>query len=314
MRRDVCSYGYFLLMPNRWDPARQTLTRWIDLEEGPAEMTLAQADGHAGSPVAARFDRALSRREQSGARRMISRMLRLDETAEDVARFHRVDRRWKRTGRARLFRSPTLFEDLIKTVTNCNVQWSGTIRMNERLCAVVNPAFPRAAQLARRSPAALRTRCGLGYRDRRVVEIARIVARGELDIERLEDAQTPDAEVEKALLMLPGIGPYAAANVMQLLGRYSRLALDTETMRHGRVVLGMNEEGRSLERRLHSHYEGFGDERFRSYWFELWSFYESVKGPAWTWEPRTTGREFTRAHLERASPPTPPNRARARSV
>lgn len=229
---------------------------------------------------------------------MIARMLRLDESSADVARFHRVDPRWKRSGRARLFRSPSFFEDLIKTVTNCNVQWSGTIRMNERLCAVVNPAFPRATQLARRRPETLRTRCGLGYRDKRVVELAKIVAGGDLDIARLEDGSTPDDEVEKTLVSLPGIGPYAAANVMQLLGRYSRLALDTETMRHGRVVLGMMEEGRDLERRLHAHYEAFGDERFRSYWFELWSFYEGVKGDAWEWEPRTTGREFTRAHLE----------------
>lgn len=303
-RRDVCSYGYFLLMPNQWDPAARTLTRWLDLADGSARVTLAQPGDAAGLPVKAKFDRALSRTEQAQAKRMIARMLRLDETESATARFHAIDPRWKVSGRARLFRSPTFFEDLIKTVTNCNVQWSGTIRMNERLCAVINPAFPKPSQLARRKPESLRTRCGLGYRDQRIVELGRIVAAGELDIERLEDPATPDEDVERTLVALPGIGPYAAANIMQLLGRYSRLALDTETMRHGKAVLGMTEEGKALERRLHKHYQAFGDQRFRSYWFELWDFYEQVKGPAWDWEPRTTGATFTKAQLEPRKPQT----------
>jgi hypothetical protein len=41
------------------------------------------------------------------------------------------------------------------------------------------------------------------------------------------------------LIALPGVGPYAAANIMQLLGRYHRLPLDTESVAHGRNVLGL---------------------------------------------------------------------------
>ena len=38
-----------------------------------------------------------------------------------------------------------------------------------------------------------------------------------------------DDDVESALLELPGIGPYAAAHVMQMLGRHRRLVLDSWT-------------------------------------------------------------------------------------
>ena len=64
-------------------------------------------------------------------------------------------------------------------------------------------------------------------------------------------------------------------------------------MRHARTVLGMRGEPGPILKRLDRHYAKFGDQRFRSYWFELWDFYEGKRGPAWTWEPRTTGRTFT---------------------
>jgi 3-methyladenine DNA glycosylase/8-oxoguanine DNA glycosylase len=58
------------------------------------------------------------------------------------------------------------------------------------------------------------------------------VAGGELDLEQLlaaSRAELPDEEVERRLLELPGVGPYAAAHIMLLLGRHSRLVLDSWT-------------------------------------------------------------------------------------
>ncbi len=295
--RDACSYGYFLLAPNLWSPAERTLTRPLDLPGGMATFRIAQPGGK-GRPLAASSDRSLTKKDKAEAERLVTRMLRLDDAG--VAEFHRVDRRWKRSGRGRLFRSPTFFEDLVKTVTSCNVTWPSTVGMNRRLCELINPAFPRPSQMARRRPSELRARCGVGYRDRRLVELARMVASGDLDVARLEDPATSDEEAYKTLLDLPGIGPYGAGNLMQLLGRYSRLALDTESIRHAKNVLGMRGAERVLLRRLQRHYEPFGDHRFRSYWFELWTFYESKHGPAWTWEPKKTGTAFTAAKLNSA--------------
>lgn len=39
----------------------------------------------------------------------------------------------------------------------------------------------------------------------------------------------PDDELAAQLLALPGVGPYAAAHVMMLLGRYTPLILDSWT-------------------------------------------------------------------------------------
>lgn len=231
-------------------------------------------------------------------------MLRLDEDDASVAAFHAVDPRWRASGRGRLFRSPTLFEDVIKTVTSCNVGWTSTITMNERFCAVLGPrsasgipAFPTPAKMARTRPGTLRGRCRVGYRDARLIALARLFARGEIDAAWLEDPGTPDDAVFAFLVELPGIGPYAAGNIMQLLGRYSRLALDSESVRHGRMVLGYEGDDRAIMKRMAAHYEPFGAHKFRSYWFEIWSFYEAKRGPAATWDRETTGRTFTAALL-----------------
>src|SRR6185295_18156340 len=120
----------------------------------------------------------------------------------------------------------------------------------------------------------LRARCRVGYRDARIIETARMFAKGELDAAWFEDPATGDEALHEALLELPGIGPYAAANIMQLLGRYHRLPLDTESVRHGRDILGSKGSGAKIMKRIHRHYEPFGAHRFRSYWLELWDFYE----------------------------------------
>ncbi|MEO1129153.1 MAG: hypothetical protein AAFX05_05510 [Planctomycetota bacterium] len=281
LKRDVCSYGYFHLAPNTWDPARETLARVLDLSDGAATLIVAQPEDVPGAPLRVQVDRGLSRTAQGEAKRALSRMLRLEE--EDLGAFHAVDPRWRASGRGRIFRSPTLFEDLVKTVTSCNVAWPSTRMMNRRLCEVINPAFPRPTQMARRRPATLRARCRVGYRDVRLVELAKLAAAGSIDDRWFEDPSNDDDAVYSALLELPGIGPYAASNMLQLLGRYSRLAMDSEAMRHGREVLGMEGTDTQVRRAIEQHYAQFGDHRFRSYWFELWTDHEKHKGPAWTW-------------------------------
>jgi 3-methyladenine DNA glycosylase/8-oxoguanine DNA glycosylase len=192
-------------------------------------------------------------------------------------------------------RSPSLFEDVIKTVTSCNVTWPSTVIMNRRLCEVVGRAgaFPTARRLARARAGTLRGRCRVGYRDQRIIELSRMFASGALDPEWFEDPATPDDAVWDRLTDLPGIGPYAAANIMQLLGRYSRLPVDTETIRHAKLLLGYRGPVRKIMKSVHRHYAPFGAHAFRSYWFELWAFYEQRRGPAWTWERDTTGSTFT---------------------
>jgi len=57
--------------------------------------------------------------------------------------------------------------------------------------------------------------------------------------------------VAARLLALPGVGPYAAAHVMMLLGRYSRLVLDSWTRpTYARLTGGRPKKDATIERRF----------------------------------------------------------------
>jgi 3-methyladenine DNA glycosylase/8-oxoguanine DNA glycosylase len=311
LARDATSYGYFLLAPNHWHPAERVLERALALwgggsvrlllkQEGADDRSRAPTRAGRGGRLVVKADRGLSRAEREEAKRQLTRMLKLDEDEATIAAFHRLDPRWKRSGRGRLMRSPTLFEDIIKTVTSCNVNWPSTVFMNKRLCEVLGrgEAFPTPGRVARARVGTLRARCRVGYRDRRISELAGMFASGELEPEWFEDPATGDQDLHDRLLSLPGIGPYAAANIMQLLGRYHRLPLDSESVRHGRTVLGLKGGPKGIMKRLHRHYAPFGRHAFRSYWFELMVYYEGQRGPAWTWDRDTTGATFTASMLD----------------
>jgi 3-methyladenine DNA glycosylase/8-oxoguanine DNA glycosylase len=90
-----------------------------------------------------------------------------------------------------------------------------------------------------------------GYRSAYLRSLASSVASGELDLEALAaDRELPDDEVETRLLALPGVGPYAAAHVMMLIGRYSRLVLDSWTRPTYARLNGRKAKDTTIERRF----------------------------------------------------------------
>ena len=78
--------------------------------------------------------------------------------------------------------------------------------------------FPSAARLARSTEKQLR-KCALGYRAKNLLATARLVARGEADLEAW--SELPDAELRARLCELPGVGAKVANCVM--LFAYERL-------------------------------------------------------------------------------------------
>jgi len=81
------------------------------------------------------------------------------------------------------------------------------------------------------------------------------VAKGRVDLEALAATSRddlPDDEVATQLLALPGIGPYAAAHIMLMLGRYDRLILDSWTRPTYARLLGRKApvSDRVIERRF----------------------------------------------------------------
>jgi N-glycosylase/DNA lyase len=150
---------------------------------------------------------------------------------------------WASVGAGRMLRSPTVFEDVVKTICTTNCAWSATVRMVEALVGSLGEpaiggdgplthAFPTPTAMASATESFYREVVRAGYRGAYLIELARRVDAGVVDLEAMGTASSdelPDAELEQALLELPGVGPYAAAHVMMTLGRNSRLILDSWT-------------------------------------------------------------------------------------
>ena len=62
-----------------------------------------------------------------------------------------------------------------------------------------------------------------------------------MDLEQLDDPSMTEEEVYAVLLGLPGVGPFTAANMLQLLGHYRRIPCDSETVRHLRKAHGLHQ-------------------------------------------------------------------------
>ena len=174
-------------------------------------------------------------------------VLRMDE---DLSEFYTVaaadpDLTWVASGAGRMIRSQTVFEDVVKTVCTTNCTWSATERMVGALVehlgerAVGAPpkgtdgrAFPTPQAMASADEDFYRGVARAGYRGAYLRSLASSVAEGDIDLEgwgRAGREELPDDELAARLVALPGVGPYSAAHIMMMMGRYSRLILDSWT-------------------------------------------------------------------------------------
>jgi len=244
--RTLVSHGFHDLAPIRVDPDARTLEATLRLPRGrPRRVRIsAGRKGRAtievlgGGPVSASAGDALSKG--------VASVLHLDH---DLSAFYAKaaddpDLAWVTAGAGRMLRSPTVFEDVVKTVCTTNCSWALTVKMVNALVinlgepAVGQPgepltnAFPTPEVMASQDERFYRDVVRSGYRAPNFVKLARMVAEGEVALEPLAAAsrdELPDEEVEALLLSLPGVGPYAAAHIMMTLGRNSRLILDSWT-------------------------------------------------------------------------------------
>jgi N-glycosylase/DNA lyase len=263
--RTLNSHGVADLPPSLIDEDARTLDVTLPAGRGRPRMVRVQQGrlGHARISASGPVP-APSQRDVLLAK--VAHMLRLDE---DLSDFYALAARdpelnWVTEGAGRMLRSPTVFEDVVKTIATTNCAWSATVRMVSALVehlgegapgAPPGPygrAFPSPTAMAEADERFYRDVVRAGYRGPYFRSLAASVAGGELDLEELAgDADLTDEEVEAKLLELPGVGPYAAAHVMMLLGRYSRLILDSWTRpKFARLNGGKAVKDPTIERRF----------------------------------------------------------------
>jgi N-glycosylase/DNA lyase len=246
LERVVRSHGWYDLAPWTWEPGRRTLARPLLLPGGRVvRAEVAERDG--GTSLALRLAARgrVGAAEAAEARAALRTCLALDE---DLEPFRALAIRLEGPGGpvqgalgrglGRLLRSPTVFEDAVKTLCTTNCSWALTRVMVSRLVEELGApgpegerAFPDAAAMAGRGERFYRDRIRAGYRAPYLRALARRVAAGELDLESWRDPALGDEELARRIRDLDGFGPYATEHLMRLLGRHRGLALDSWSRR-----------------------------------------------------------------------------------
>lgn len=269
------SHGWYDLLPFSADRERRTLSRVLQLSDGPL-VACTMRSASAGVQIRCTGPRPLSTAHRAEIRSLLATCLRVEE---DLSAFHRAMRRlpeyrWIARHRAgRLLRAPTMFEDAVKMICTTNCTWALTVQMVRGIVGRFGPtdgtrtAFPDAASIAGATEATLRKECSTGYRSPALLALADAVASGRLPIESWRTSTSSTEELFEAMCTVRGIGPYAAGNLLRLAGRYEHLGLDSWVRKQWRML---HARGRAVsDARIERHYEKYGPWRGLMFWLEM---------------------------------------------
>jgi 3-methyladenine DNA glycosylase/8-oxoguanine DNA glycosylase len=277
----VKSHGWVQLAPFSFDEEGSTLSYIDRLSSG---RLLEYQISEAAQGVTIKTEK-LTKPEQAEVSAHVTWMFGLDQ---DFSAFYAASRREpklvhaEKLARGRVLRSPTLFEDVVKTILTTNTLWAATKRMNLNLIHQYGPslasmdgktekrAFPSPAEIAASSPEVLREAVRVGYRAPAIHELAVRIASGELDLESLKTSKLPTLELRKELLKIKGVGPYAAANLLLILGRGDFIPVDSWALKL--VSYEWYDGGPVTSKQVEEAFEEWGEFKGLAFWFWDWKY------------------------------------------
>jgi len=274
----VNSHGWRQLAPFEFDESTNTLSYILRACNGRV-MQLDVRDAKAGVSVDVKGK--LNKLESNDVKEAVTWMFALDA---DISSFHKAARREPKLQKAirfahgRVLRSPTLFEDAVKTLFTTNTLWGATKSMTQKLVASFGDplpasdkkAFPIPEEIAASTPDVLKETVRVGYRAPALHELAAGIASGALDLESLKTSTLPTLELRKELMKLNGIGPYAAANLLLILGRSDFIPVDSWALK---LVSHEWHKGKPVtEKEVQKAFEKWGEFKGFAFWFWDWKY------------------------------------------
>jgi 3-methyladenine DNA glycosylase/8-oxoguanine DNA glycosylase len=290
----VICHGWYQTLPFHWDHERRVLQRAERLQDKRimlVEMSEERSSrpGHVDVVVAVTGEGAHDLGVAGEMARRAKVMLHLDE---DLRGFYALAKARpelaaaRRAGAGRLMRAPSLWEDVVKTILGTNVLWKQAVVMINRLAVLGDPcpanpslrAWPTPGQITRAGERFLRDNVRAGYRSPYIIELATSQKTGAIDLEAVEaQAATMDRdELYRTLTGLKGIGKSSAHYLMNLLGHYDHISVDSATIAYAKRELFHGR--RPTEKQIRRRFAEFGRWQSLVYWFARWS-----PKPAW-WE------------------------------
>lgn len=274
--RTAYSHGWCDLPPFSYNLEREELSRILLLDDRTPVATLLRSRGR-NIAVHVETLRPLRESERQAIRRQLRSCLRLDE---DFSEFHKTARRhpeyrWiASSGSGRMLRSPTVWEDVVKMICTTNCTWALTKIMVTNLVNrfgtsfdSTRRAFPAPETIAGSREAVLRRDIKAGYRSPYLIELAERVASGKLDLESWRTSKASTDDLFKQMRNVKGIGPYAAGNLMKLVGHYDYLGLDSWVRAQ---YYKLHKKGRPVkDATIEKQYARYGRWRGLFFWLEM---------------------------------------------
>jgi len=295
----VICHGWYQTRPFRWIHDRRTLQRVETLRDGRIFLVEMAEDAsarktHRDVIVTTTGDGARDPGVADEMARRARSMLHLDERLEGfyaLARELPELKDARRAGAGRLMRASSLWEDVVKTILGTNVVWKQAVVMINRLAELGDPcpadpslrAWPSPDQVAHKGERFLRDTVRAGYGSPYIVELAKRIKTGDIDLDQL-DGQANGMELDelfKALTRIKGIGKSSAHYLMNLLGRYDHISVDSATIAYAKREWFRGK--RPTEKQIRRRFAQFGKWQSLVYWFSRWD-----ERPEW-WED-TSGR------------------------
>ncbi|KAJ4850304.1 hypothetical protein Tsubulata_049323 [Turnera subulata] len=145
MEKAVCNHGFFMMAPNKWEASTKTLHRPLRLSDSITSVTVSIQSSSPNHPnhnpdldlliITVHDLDSLTSPDRQAILDQVRRMLRISEKDErEVHQFQEKHPEAKKAGFGRLFRSPSLFEDAVKSILLCNSDWKRSLEMAKALC------------------------------------------------------------------------------------------------------------------------------------------------------------------------------------
>jgi 3-methyladenine DNA glycosylase/8-oxoguanine DNA glycosylase len=274
----IYSHGWYQLAPFQLDEESNTLCYVLQLASGRViELKMREAaDG-----VAVETEKL----EKDGRKEVTDKVKWMFDLDSDFSHFYAIAleepklAQVEELARGRVLRSPTVFEDVIKTILTTNTLWGATKNMTRKLVnefgaplegQAEQRAFPTPSSIAAGSPEMLKEKIRVGYRATAIHQLAVRVASGELDLESLKTSTLPTLELRRELLKINGVGPYAAANLLMILGRHDFIPIDSIALK---MVSQEWYRGKPITaREVEKRFEKWGEFKGLAYWFWDWKY------------------------------------------
>jgi len=270
-RHTVYSHGWSDLLPFQLDDENWRLKYVFAGRTKPVSVVMYEGEG------GVMIETSTKNFDESKLLRDVRHILRLDDPLEEFYGLTDAEDRlkWVSISNAgRLIRSPTVFEDLVKTLCTTNCSWGLTKNMVTNLVGSLGePAsgggrtFPTAEALASVSEKFYRDEIRAGYRSPYFAELAESVASGKIDPESWLTTDLPTPELKKHIKSIKGFGDYAADNLLKLIGRYDGLALDSWLRsqfykKHNRAKV-------CPDKKIERHYKKYGEWKGLAIWCDM---------------------------------------------